>query len=144
MATLERAIYTITYYWHGISRRSVISVLWLFDQLHHLELFQWSNVKGLPYNQVIADKIEEMIVDGHLRVVNRWSKKFGVSGLEPIQNKKEIQVYKPSQKFSENFRIAVKYYLNSTKKFKQLYNLYENRSIPINTFYNYIYEQTHI
>ena len=141
MATLERAIYTIAYYWHGISRRGIIGVLWLFDQLHHLELFQWSNVNNLPYNQVIDDKIKDMIVEGHLRMVDRWSRKFKISGLEPIQKNSTLKVYKPSEKFSAEIRQSVKFYLTNTKKFKQLYNLYENRPIPINTFYNYMYKQ---
>jgi hypothetical protein len=141
MATLERAIYSVTYYWHGISQRGVQGILWLYDKLHHLELFQWSNVNGLPYNQVIDNKIEDMIGDGHLRVVNRWSKKFGISGLEPIQKNSTLKVYKVSEKFSERFRQSVTFYINHTKKFKQLYNLYEERPIPVKTFYDYIYDE---
>lgn len=141
MATLERAIYSVTYYWHGIDQRSVQAVIWLYDKLHHLELFQWSNVNGLPFNQVIDNKIEDMITDGHLRVVDRWSRKFKISGLEPIQKNNTLKVFKPFEKFSERFRQSVKFYLNNRKKFKQLYGLYEEIPIPTKTFYTYIYDE---
>jgi len=138
MISLERAIYTVAYYWHGISKRAVHSVLWLFDSLHHLDLLQWSNVNELPYNQVVADKIDEMIIDGYLRVTNRWFPKFGNLGLEPVQINNLIKVYKPSERFSENFRKTVKYYLFHTSKFKQFYNIYQDKPISITTFYKYI------
>lgn len=141
MISLERAIYTVTYYWHGISKRAIHSTLWLFDKLHHLNLLQWSNVNGLPYNQAVANKIDEMIIDGHLRLTNRWFTKFGNSGLEPIQTNNSIKVYKPSQMFSEKFRKSVKYYLFHTFKFKQFYNIYEDKPIPITTFYKYIHNK---
>ena len=130
MVSLERAIYSVAYYWHGINRRGVHGVLWLFDKLHNLELLSWSNVNEFPHNQVVANKIEEMITNNDLCVTNRWKLKFGNSGLEPVQIGNQLEIYKPSGRFSENFRMVIKYYLHNKKDFKTLYNEYENK--PMN------------
>lgn len=138
MATLERAIYTITYYWHGIPRDIVMNVLWLYDKLHHLELVQWSKVNGLPYNQVVKDKINVMIVNGHLRMVNRWSRKFQISGLEPIQKNNTLKVFKGSQKFSKRFRMVIDYYINHPKRFRTYFNNRFPKGIATKIFYERI------
>lgn len=137
MATLERAIYSIAYYWHGISKHGILGVLWLYDKIHHLELLSWSNVGNLPYNQVVVNKINEMIVNGNLRVTDRWIPKFGILGLEPIYSNNSRKVFKLLDRFSEKrFRMAIRYYLDHPKKFKILYNNRQDKSIPRRTFYN--------
>ncbi|KKN13631.1 hypothetical protein LCGC14_1004390 [marine sediment metagenome] len=104
MVNLERAIYSIVYYWHGTLKRGVPAIIWLFDKVYNLELYSWSTVNNLPYNQTISDKIEEMITNNDLRVTNRWKPKFGNSGLEPIQTlipQNFINLPKGSRKISE-------------------------------------------
>jgi hypothetical protein len=138
MVNLERAIYTVTYYWHGITRRGIHGVLWLFDTLHNLELLSWSNVGGLPYNQAVTDKIDGMIANGDLCITDRWSNRFSKIGLEPIQSKNRIRIYKSSERFSDNFRLSVWYYVDHPEEFKQLYSVYENKPLNKNKFYDYI------
>lgn len=141
MALLERAIYSITYYWHGIDKRAILGVMWLYDKLHQTEFIDWSEVNGLPYNQSVVDKIEEMIVSGDLRVTDRWTKKYSKVGLEPVQINNSIKIFKPSEKFSENFRITVKYLLHHPKTFKQFYNQYKDKFILPQKVYNWVHDK---
>ncbi len=127
MVNLERAIYSITYYWHGITRRGIPAIIWLYDKIYNLELLSWSSVNNLPYDQVVTNKIEEMIANGYLRVTDRWKLKFGNSGLEPIQTSNSPKLYKPSERFSDKFRMTVNYFINNKQEFKQLYQIYENK-----------------
>jgi len=136
MVNLERAIYSIVYYWHGTLKRGVPAIIWLFDKVYNLELYSWSTVNNLPYNQTISDKIEEMITNNDLRVTNRWKPKFGNSGLEPIQTLNSPKLYKPSERFSENFRMTVNYYLYDKKAFKNLYNEYKDKPMNKQKFFN--------
>lgn len=140
MVNLERAIYSIVYYWHGIPRRGICAIVWLFDKLHQLEWYTWTKVGNLPYNQDITDKIEEMIVSNDLRVTNRWKKKYGNVGLEPVYSS-SLEIYKPSQKFNEEFRMAIRYYIDNPKDFKTLYLANENTPINIKNFYTDILDK---
>ena len=135
MVNLDRAIYSIAYYWHGIPRKGIPSIIWLFDKLHHLHWYDWSNVNNLPFNQTITDKIDEMIENKHLRLTNRWKNKYGSIGLEPANRKTSPKIFLPSEKFNEEFRMAIRYYIDNNKEFKQLYIDNENTPINIRNFY---------
>lgn len=141
MVNLERGIYSIVYYWHGIPRKGIASIIWLFDKLHHLEWFTWTKVNNLPFNQTIDDKIEEMIVSNDLRITDRWKKKYNSVGLEPIQSNTSPKIYKPSEKFNREFRMAIRYYIDNKKEFKQLFLNSENTPINIKNFYTYIIDK---
>jgi len=141
MVNLERAIYSIVYYWHGMPKRGVPSIIWLFDKLHQLEWYTWSKLGNLPYNQEITDKIEEMIVSGDLSVSNNWSKRYGNVGLIPIQNDTSPKLYTSNEKFNKEFRMVIKYYIRNQSEFKQLFLDHENTPINIKNFYNTIMDK---
>lgn len=138
MANLERAIYSIAYYWHGISKRAVLNVLWLYEKLHQTIYIPWSEVDNLPYNQDVVNVIEHMIVRGDLRVTDRWKQKFGKIGLEPIQIKNNLKIYKSSDFVSDNFRLTVKYFLKRPEEFKQFYTENKDKYILSQRIYRWV------
>lgn len=134
MTDLEKAIYTIAYYWHGIDRHTMLGVIWFIDKLHNLELVSWSNINNYPFSQIVIDTIDEMVTAGHLRLTDRWVSKFGNLGFEPIQNKNFSKLFKLFDNFSFDFRLIINFFITE-KKIQEKFILYENNSINKDTFY---------
>lgn len=137
MIDIKRLIYTICYYYPGITKPILANMLWFLDKMFSEEpLDDWILTDGQADHVTLDFYINNMLEERSIKVVNTFAKLYNRSGFIVRETSKKYEPYQSIDGWTERVRMVLKYLIFNAQKLKEIVQQYEDQPISTEDFIN--------